>query len=328
MTDAFPPAPPASEPYRAPAPAIIYGAPAPRPRRSVGAIVWIVVLTVLFLGAAGGGTYLYLEVQRLQAEQAESERIRIEQEGVIEDQNEMLDQQATFGAAMEDALSKARLLDGVPTATLVPIDQLDSLAHDAWVQRRQAGLVLGYAARVRGIADDLQGVVDAAAAERGANVSGTLGESLLDAIGAGTVQVVYDADEALCGADTVGCVFGEEPTVVHLNGGEFNAEYYDDFLRTLVTYHEFAHVLQFTNPEATAKAATAFGDDWEFMADCYALTVTDGWSLDHRVWVDSGSYWDVSVGYGQVCDAAQRDVIRTWVGETGFHYRPVSQVAA
>ena len=329
MTDAFPPLPPAGEPYRAPAPfatpAIQFSAP---PRRRVGAIVWIIVLAALLLGAAGAGTYFFLETQRLQSEKDESERIRLEQEGVIEEQNEMLDEQATFGAAMEDALSKARLLDGVPTATLVPIDELESLAHDAWVQRRQPALVYGYSARVRGVADDLQAVVDAAAAERGTNGTGTLGESILDAIGLGTVHVLYDGDEALCGSDTVGCVFSEDPTVVHLNGGEFGAEYYDDFLKTLVTYHEFAHVLQFTNPVPTETAAAAFGGDWEFMADCYALTVTDGWTLDHRVWVDAFSYWDVSVGYGRVCDAGQRDVIRSWIDQVGFHYRPVSQAAA
>jgi hypothetical protein len=92
-------------------------------------------------------------------------------------------------------------------------------------------------------------------------------------------------------------------------------------MRTGVAYHEFAHVLQFTNPQPTAEAVTAFGGDMETMADCYALTFLDGWTLDHEVWTTPYEGWEVSVGYGYVCDEAQRQVIREWAAKLGVEPR-------
>lgn len=286
------------------------------------------MLAVLLLAAVGGGVYLYLEAQRLQAANEESKRVNEEQQRFIQEQTELLDEKETFGVAMEDFMAKARTLDGVPIANLVALEDIETLARNAWDLRRAPASVASITADVRARAAELQAVIDAAAAQLGSNASGTLGETLIDGLGSGHVSVVFDDAAALCGGDPIGCVSSEDPTVVHLDADEYYAEYFDDTLRTLVAYHEFAHVLQFTNPGPTGVAATAFGDDWEFMADCYALTLTDSWSLDHRVWMSGSSYWDVSVGYGRVCDPAQRDVVRNWLGEVGFHYRAVSQEAA
>ncbi|HWL02467.1 MAG TPA: hypothetical protein VNQ52_08870 [Microbacteriaceae bacterium] len=317
---AFDPPPAAPEPAT---PAL------PPPRgRSAAAIVWIIVLAVLLLAAAGGGVYLYLETQRLQAANEESERINEEQRQLIDEQNELLDEKETFGAAMEDFMAKARSLDGVPIASLVPLDDVEALARNAWELRRSPASVASLTDSVRTHAEALQALIDTAAAQRGSNASGSLGESIIDELGAGHVRVVFDDPAPICGGDPIGCVSSEDPTLIHLDPNDFHAEYFDQTLQTLVAYHEFAHVLQFTNPGPTETAAAAFGDDWEFMADCYALTLTDSWTLDRRVWVSDFSYWDVSVGYGQVCDAGQRDVIRSWLGEVGFHYRPVTQGAA
>jgi len=296
--------------------------------RSRAGIAWIVVLAVLLAGALAGGGFLYLELQRLQAANDESQRINEEQQRFIEEQGEMLDEKETFGQAMEDVMAKARTLDGAPIGDVVALDELEAIARDAWDQRRSPASVAALTASVRERGDALQAVIDAASAQRGSNGSGTLGEAIIDELGAGLVRVVYDDPAALCGGDPIGCVSSEDPTLIHFDPSDFDAEYFDDALRTLVAYHEFAHVLQFTNPGPTETAASAFGEDWEFMADCYALTLTDSWSLDRRVWRDATSYWDVSVGYGRVCDEGQRAIIRSWLGEIGFHYRPVSQEAA
>jgi len=300
--------------------------PAPQRRRH-GPLVWIVVLAVLLAGAAAAGVLLYLQVQALQAEQRESERVNEEQRRLIEEQEELLDRKETFGAAMEDLMSLAKRLDGVPVGGLLDLGEIEGLAREAWEQRRSPDSVASLSSSVLERTEALRAALEAADAELAGNGSGTLGESLIDGLGAGHVRVVYDDPAALCGGDPIGCVASDDPTLVHLDAGDFGAEYFDDALRTLVAYHEFAHVLQFTNPEPTGSAASAFGEDWEFMADCYALTLTDGWSLERRVWVGDFSYWDVSVGYGRVCDEAQRDAIRGWLGDVGFHYRPVSQEA-
>jgi hypothetical protein len=98
-----------------------------------------------------------------------------------------------------------------------------------------------------------------------------------------------------------------------------------DWLRTGIAYHEFAHVLQLANPEATATALEAFGGDNEQMADCYALTYLDGWTLDHTIWTSNVEYWEVSIGYGYTCSAEQMQVVRDWHEQIGFTSKPISQ---
>ena len=80
-----------------------------------------------------------------------------------------------------------------------------------------------------------------------------------------------------------------------------------------------------TNPEQTELALEAFSGDDETMADCYALTYLDGWTLEHKVWITSYSWWDVNVGYGYTCDDTQRQAIVTWYDSLGFTAAPISQ---
>ena len=122
----------------------------------------------------------------------------------------------------------------------------------------------------------------------------------------------------------IGCVDSADPYVVHLDAEEFHAPYMDDWARRLIADHEFAHVLQFTNPGPTETALDAFGGEVEFMADCYALTMTNGWTLTHRV-TTSRYIYTFDYGYGRVCDAGQRDVIRSWIGELGYRYQSIAQ---
>jgi hypothetical protein len=61
------------------------------------------------------------------------------------------------------------------------------------------------------------------------------------------------------------------------------------------------------------------------MADCFALTYLDGWTLDHRVYVSDYEYWDVSIGYGYTCDESQRQVIRDWYAQLGPQLGEISQ---
>jgi len=46
---------------------------------------------------------------------------------------------------------------------------------------------------------------------------------------------------------------------------------------------------------------------------------------DHRIWVNSWQYWDVSIGYGYTCTAKQKQVVRDWYNELGVQHRVVSQ---
>lgn len=297
---------------------------APKPKSRAGLIAGLVVFAVLFVAAFSGGFWLFLELTRTQSELEDAEQRIRQQQQHIDEQNEIIDEKQVFGQAMTELMDAVRQLDGAPTASLIPMDDIDRLAQEAWQNRRSVSLSRNHANRAREHTAAMRELREQADAEASVNASGTLAETLLDELGAGFVSMRFGDATAICEQEASGCVVGNTPTIVHLDQEVYWAEYYDDWLRTFLTYHEFAHVLQFTNPEATAIAEPAFDDDWEFMADCYALTMTDSWTLDRRVWRNSFSYWDVSIGYGRVCDAEQRDVIRDWLGQVGFIYRPVS----
>ena len=160
----------------------------------------------------------------------------------------------------------------------------------------------------------MQHASEQAAAERATNATDSYAEKVADAQSKGFATVVFDDAAELCDdGDAVGCVASDQPQVIHLDAERFEHDSMDDWGRRLITLHELAHVLQFLNPDQSAEAVEAFDDDAEFMADCYALTVMNEDSLDRRVWTSSWAYWDVSYGYGRVCDDAQREVIRTWL---------------
>ena len=104
-----------------------------------------------------------------------------------------------------------------------------------------------------------------------------------------------DPDATFCGDQAMACVRSDDPFVVHVVAAQRRQPQNSDWIRTGVTYHEFAHVLQYTNPVQTDATLPVFGGDVERMADCYALTMLDGWTLDHRTWVNAYEYWEVSV---------------------------------
>ena len=121
------------------------------------------------------------------------------------------------------------------------------------------------------------------------------------------------------------CVVSSDPYTVHFDAADTTLPYMNDWLRTGLAYHEFAHSLQMTNPGPTAVALEAFGGDSETMADCFALTYLDGWTLDHKIYVSSFEYWQVSIGYGYTCNDTQKQAIRDWYGQLGYQPAPISQ---
>lgn len=288
-----------------------------RRRRSRAAIVGITVLSAVLVVAVAALVWLAVTVVQLNGlVQEQSEQIRQQQED-ISNLNDLLDEKQDFSAAVGEFLDSARALSDAPMATLVPSIELQQLASHAWTARRSPGAGSADAERVRALADTMRAAQAAADAERSSNATGTLSESILDEVGRGYARLSFDGADTLCEGDVVGCVSSGDPYVVHLDLENLSHPSMDDWARRLVTLHEFAHVLQFTNPEATAVAEQAFEGDWEFMADCYALRQMNEWTLKHRVWVSSFEYWDTQVGYGRVCDSAQRQVIGDWLTQVG-----------
>lgn len=293
-------------------------APTKKPRPSRKVIGVIVLLSVAL--AAVIGTLAYYLIQL-----SEANDLIDEQQQQLEEQGDLLDRKETFGAAMETLLSTAQEFDGVLMASIVPTETYERMARQAWVHRWDATAVDRDIENVVEATAELEDLLAAASIEASTNVTGTVFETATDQLGVGFVASLLDDADTFCGDDVLACVSSEDPYIVHFDAADNTVPYMTDFLRTGIAYHEFAHVLQITNPVVTKTALDAFGGDDENMADCFALTYLDGWKLHHRVWVSSYQYWEVDIGYGYTCNEPQKQVIRDWYGQLGYTTAPISQ---
>lgn len=301
------------------------GAPAELPpvdkvvtRSRKGMIVTIVLLGVALLTAVGFLAFYLLELD------AANTRIA-DQDGQIEEQRILIEKKETFGAAMHDLVDAASEFDGVLVSSVVPFEQYERLAYRAWNKRWEPAALDRETASARLATEYLEELLSTASTEAATNSTGSKYEAVIDSLGSGFVTSVIDDADTLCESDVLACVVSDSPREVHFDAADTSLPYMTDWIRTGLAYHEFAHVLQFTNPEPTEIALESFGGDVETMADCFALTYLDGWTLDHRVWDGPFYYWDVSIGYGYTCNATQRQAIRDWRESLGFSMRPIDQ---
>jgi hypothetical protein len=286
-------------------------------RRPVGLIVTVSLLSLLLATAIAAFVWYFLQLQDANA------TIR-EQQRELEEQRDLIDKKETFGAAMEGLLDEVGRYEGVPLASLIPWDRYELLASQSWARRWDATALDASIASVEKEREQLVTQRESAEQQAASNASGSAYEATLDSLGAGYVTWVLEDADTFCNSDVLACVDSENPLVVHVDAADDGLEYTNDWLRTGIAYHEFAHVLQFTNPEPTEAALVSFDGDVETMADCFALTYLDGWTLHHTIWVSSYQYWEVDVGYGYTCTDAQRQVVRDWYGQLGVHTRQIS----
>lgn len=283
----------------------------------MGLIVTVVLLGVALLAALGGGAFLYTQLERAN-ESIERQNQELRQ------QRELIDKKETFGDAMSELMGVVAQYSGVRVGELVDLDHYQTLADSAYLNRRQGDRLDIATDRVREATAELQERLETAAAEGSGNASGSAYEAVLDQLGDGFVTARLTGSDG-CNVEAMACVWGGDPYLVTFIDSEISPAHITDWIVTGIAYHEFAHVLQFTHPGPTAVAAEAFDGDWETMADCFALTYLDGWSLEHTVWVSSFQYWEVEVGYGYTCHDDQRQVIRAWYEQLAFQPRPISQ---
>ncbi|MFF2272589.1 hypothetical protein ACFVTX_09960 [Agromyces sp. NPDC058136] len=302
-------------------------APEPERRRPRGAIVAISLLVVALLAAAAGGVWLFLQLSAVQAHVVDQQEQLEEQQHQIDEQQELIDEKEVFGAAMTGLLDSAARFDGVLTGDVVPWEDYLTLADQAWMSRWNADELAAQTLAVDVAATQLDERWNAAQQHAASNSTGTTYESVIDRLSGGFVASVIDDADLLCDqgdVDVLACVISDDPYLVHFDAAANGAPYMTDEIRTGIAYHEFAHVLQLTNPTQTSDALAGFGGDVEVMADCFALTFLDGWKLDHRVWTSGTQYWDVNVGYGVECSAEQRQAVRDWHASLGVELRPIT----
>lgn len=161
-----------------------------------------------------------------------------------------------------------------------------------------------------------QRIADAAA--RRSNASGSVTEGLVDAAGAGFIDIAWDADAA-CGTSrradegrvTAGCV-SEDPLAVHIAPED---QLPGDTGMRVVVLHELTHLYQRADSDAHPDGLSAaaqlveqgyFQGSSESMADCYALTYLNQWTL---------TFENRTMGYGYVCGDEERRLIREWAAQ-------------
>ncbi|WP_181373635.1 hypothetical protein, partial [Microbacterium sp. HMWF026] len=291
-----------------------------RPRRST--IVLGAALAAVLVATGAGAFWAAGALDDARGEIRDQQRRLEEQQREIDQQREVIERKEEFGLALGAVEGAVAPLVGLPYASLVPWDRIDAVVEGAWSHRWSADALALDTDSLRDLADDLTTQRSNAEVEAATNATGTAWEAALDQLGSGWVSTRFMDVSTECGADAMACVWQAEPFVVRVGDHTRSDPTLTDWIRTGVAYHEFAHVLQFTNPGPTQAALGAFGGDVETMADCYALTELDGWSLHHEVPIDEVSLWEVSVGYGVTCDDAQRARIREWVSSVGVQRHP------
>jgi hypothetical protein len=294
-----------------------------RSRRSRGAkaAVWLLSAALPLLLAAGA--WLTLQYLAAQDQISEQENKLQQQEDEIEEQRKLIEEKESFGAAMATLMTTTQKFDGVLTASVVPWGSYERLAERAWTHRWDVEKLAADTGQVEFETEQLEQAWAEAQIEVGSNASGTAFEAVIDSLGGGFVRSVLDNDSCDGDDSVLGCVYENDPFLVHFDADEHAQSFMTDEIRTGIAYHEFAHVLQFTNPEATEVAVASFGGDWEVMADCFALIYLPGWVLDHVVWTSSYEYWEVSIGYGVTCSEPQRQAVRDWYGQLGVQPQTV-----
>ncbi|MGW8482003.1 variant leucine-rich repeat-containing protein [Microbacterium sp. NPDC055903] len=153
----------------------------------------------------------------------------------------------------------------------------------------------------------------AEAQARRTNATGSVTEGIVDAAGKGFVDIQWDAATACTAANrenwrTTGCITKEDSLTVHMLPESELGEWTSKF--TVV--HELAHIYQRADNASylenngdykTLLEQGLFQGSEEVMADCFALTHYDLWTLEN-----DGS----TTGYGYVCQENERQKIREW----------------
>ncbi len=297
----------------------------PKKKRSVGKLITIILLCISLITVIAFLAVNIIKLSEANDRIADQNRQIEDKNHEIEKQRELIEKKEIFGATMKSLMDTAKTFDGALMGDIVPFESYETIAAQAWDNRwDSAGLTADNETALT-YANELQAVRVAADTQASTNTTGSHYETVTDQLGQGYVTSLLDDADTICRRDVLACVKGSDPYTVHFDIADNAKDPYNDWLRTGVAYHEFAHVLQFTNPGPTDIAVESFGGDVETMADCFALTYLDGWTLDHRLRDSHGRQWRINIGYGYTCNASQRQVIVDWYGKLGFHYRSISQ---
>lgn len=228
--------------------------------------------------------------------------------------DEIAENIAAYEAELETIHTLSADFEGNPVAPLI-LDQprLDELATEASDPELSVFGSRSLVQAVSGIRKNLEPLI-AAAAQRRANASGSVSEALVDEAGNGYIDIAWDAADFCGGIESedkvaVACPLGGASPAIHIMAESY---YPSAAAVEHVVIHELAHIYQsadsarFEDSVSEADRLIAqglFNSSRESMADCYALTYQNLWTL---------AFGDRTYGYGYVCNDAERQEIRNW----------------
>ena len=287
----------------------------PRSRRAP--LVFAVVLGVLLLGALAIGGWLYLLLDEAHGQIRNQHEQLDEQDQQLEEQKEIIDQKETFSAAMVRLQDTMQGVDGLPFATLAEDDRFQELATRGWIHRWHVNAVKTDTKAAEEIIAKLDEVVIGCAGRSrneqhrhrlGSNPRPARSRVRIDGDGSGRDLLRRPGD----GLRTFRRpVRRSRRRAQRRRAAELRLDPHRSGLprvRARAAVHQ-PHPDRRDPPRVRRRSRR--------MADCYALTMLDGWTLDHRVWVNAYEYWEVSVGYGYTCNDSERQAIRDWNAQLG-----------
>lgn len=284
-------------------------APLPAPRRSRVGCFLIGCGGMALVAFAFVGVFVIGAVLSSQGESAQ---------GPTADQVAPEDSLAAFDAERAKYYALAAQLEGNPVAPLVTqivaFERLENSIADPNITSAYAAEL---AQRAQAARQELEQRITDAAARR-ANASGSVTEALVDEAGAGFIDIAWDADTA-CGTSrradegmvTIGCV-SEDPLAVHIAPED---QLSGDTGMRIVVLHELTHLYHRADTDAHLDGISPslqlieqgyFQGSSEAMADCYALTYMNQWTL---------TFENRTMGYGYVCGDEERRLIREWAAQ-------------
>lgn len=285
------------------------------------ATVLAVVFGVLFgVTLVGGFSVVGLNQTEVLEKQREVERLEKQNKNLEQDNFELktnLDHKETFGQLSLSYVKKLESFNGLPVKDQINkhVTRYNNLVQEAYQYREDSYMMENIIGDAQNELNGLEKLRVKYENERNSNATGTVYENGTDVLSGGVATVVWYSNGAnKCGesegSDAAACVWSSNPNVVYVNTDQFNrlgseaGTGFRDYYYNGVVWHEFAHVIQFTNNETTSNYLGYFDNDKEKMADCYANAF---YSLDFS-----------SYAYNLGCNNDQLTKVQEWADSVKF----------
>lgn len=291
----------------------------------------VIILVSIAVICAGSTIAMFSQLETLRTENTELEQSNTQLEQDKQTLQDQLDSKETFSTSMLSLLETLKSFTGTPYAEVVNSYDYQTYVNHAYEYRTNSAQVNALATEIDQINIKMTALKTSMETEKTSNSTGQDVEDIIDKLSAGYVTTSFDST-VYCGTTSsssysiVACANGtnnSDPsfdgtkTIAFKNGYTLGLQQYtgdeEKYFKYEIAYHEFAHILQLANPEATEEVLALFSgvessgaldstggsQEYEYMADCFAYTYSPYPILEN-------------VGYGYKCSTSEQEAIKTW----------------